>query len=394
MVGNDPSVHGGITQVIGQIRAHDWAASEIHVDFIPTYIASGRLRQIVFYLSAMRRIRRALRTDPPQLVHIHMSFRGSYVRKNNVRALCRRFGVPYVLHLHGSQFEVWYDALGERRKKGIRRMLRDADAVIVMGERWQKIVRRIEPAAKAVIIRNAVRIPQMSSSGTSFLNPEAPSSGASFRDPEASSSGKAFCDAGATSDGAARRTPKERFQVLFLGVLIPRKGVQDILEAARLLKESGRIGSLHFVIAGTGEEEERLRETARTFALQDAVTFAGWAEGEEKEKLLCTSQALVLPSRREGLPVAVLEALAHGLPVIASDVGDTAEAVRDGETGYLIAPGDVQMLAQRLLDLSSDPVRYERMSRAARRLAETEFSEERLYRQLEACWRATGGGGA
>lgn len=382
MVGNDPSVHGGITQVIGQIRAHDWAASEIHVDFIPTYIASGRLRQIVFYLSALRRIRRALRTDPPQLVHIHMSFRGSYVRKNNVRALCRRFGVPYVLHLHGSQFEVWYDALGERRKKGVRRMLRDADAVIVMGERWQEIVRRIEPAAKAVIIRNAVRTPQMSSSGEAFRDPEAPSSGASFRDPEASSS------------GAACTGLKERFQVLFLGVLIPRKGVQDILEAARLLKESGRIGSLHFVIAGTGAEEERLRETVRAFSLQDAVTFAGWAEGEEKEKLLCTSQALVLPSRREGLPVAVLEALAHGLPVIASDVGDTAEAVRDGETGYLIAPGDVQMLAQRLLDLSSDPVRYERMSRAARRLAETEFSEERLYRQLEACWRATGGGGA
>ena len=382
MVGNDPSVHGGITQVIGQIRAHDWAASEIHVDFIPTYIASGRLRQIVFYLSALRRIRRALRTDPPQLVHIHMSFRGSYVRKNNVRALCRRFRVPYVLHLHGSQFEVWYDALGERRKKGVRRMLRDADAVIVMGERWQEIVRRIEPAAKAVIIRNAVRTPQMSSSGEAFRDPEAPSSGASFRDPEASSS------------GAACTGLKERFQVLFLGVLIPRKGVQDILEAARLLKESGRIGSLHFVIAGTGAEEERLRETVRAFSLQDAVTFAGWAEGEEKEKLLCTSQALVLPSRREGLPVAVLEALAHGLPVIASDVGDTAEAVRDGETGYLIAPGDVQMLAQRLLDLSSDPVRYERMSRAARRLAETEFSEERLYQQLEACWRATGGGGA
>ena len=382
MVGNDPSVHGGITQVIGQIRAHDWAASEIHVDFIPTYIASGRLRQIVFYLSALRRIRRALRTDPPQLVHIHMSFRGSYVRKNNVRALCRRFRVPYVLHLHGSQFEVWYDALGERRKKGVRRMLRDADAVIVMGERWQEIVRRVEPAAKAVIIRNAVRIPQMSSSGEAFRDPEAPSSGASFRDPEASSS------------GAACTGLKERFQVLFLGVLIPRKGVQDILEAARLLKESGRIGSLHFVIAGTGAEEERLRETVRAFSLQDAVTFAGWAEGEEKEKLLCTSQALVLPSRLEGLPVAVLEALAHGLPVIASDVGDTAEAVRDGETGYLIAPGDVQMLAQRLLDLSSDPVRYERMSRAARRLAETEFSEERLYQQLEACWRATGGGGA
>ena len=355
MVGNDPSVHGGITQVIGQIRAHDWAASDIHVDFIPTYIESGRLRQIVFYLNALRRIGRALRTDPPQMVHIHMSFRGSYVRKNNVRALCLRFGVPYVLHLHGSQFEVWYRALGERRKKGVRRILREAAAVIVMGERWQEIIRRIEPAAKTVIIRNAVRIPQMSSSG------------------------------------AARRAPEERFQVLFLGMLIPRKGVQDIPEAARLLKESGRIGGLQFVIAGTGAEKERLRAAVRAFGLEDVITFAGWVDGEEKEALLCASQVLVLPSRQEGLPVAVLEALAHGLPVIASDVGDTAEAVRDGETGYLIAPGDVQMLSHRLWDLSSDPERYERMSRAARRLAETEFSEERLYRQLEACWRDTGG---
>lgn len=382
MVGSDPSVRGGISGVIGQIRGFDWSAAGIHMEFIPTYIESNRIRQLWFFLAALRQIRHTLRTAPPDLVHIHMSYRGSYVRKNYVRRLCRRRAVPYVLHLHGSQFRSWYDSCGSRLQGRIRRMLREAAAVIVMGERWRAAILEIEPAARVVIICNAVTIPRLPSDEGCVGNP-APADN-TCANGLAASSAETFA---ARPDWRFSGRERDEFQVLFLGVLIPRKGVRDLLEAVRILREAGKLGGMRFVIAGSGPEEETLYAMTARYELEDVVTFAGWVDGGRKEALLRESQALVLPSYAEGLPVAVLEAISYGLPVIAADVGDTAMAVHDGDTGYLIAPGDPRQLAERLSLLYSDRELCGRMSRNARQLAEEKFSEERLCRQLETCWR-------
>lgn len=360
MVGNDPSVKGGITSVISQLMGHDWAADGVTMKFIPTYIAANPVRKMLFFAKALRRIR-ALLANPqtrPDVVHIHMSYKGSFVRKQQVHGLCRKYGVPDVLHMHGSEFAKWYGGCKASQQEQIRRMLREASAVIVLGEQWRARIQGIEPDANIVVASNAVRIP----SGVVHW----PAAG-------------------------------EPFRVLFMGVLIERKGVADLLDAVALLRDSGRLGDMCVVIAGTGTQEDELKVKAGELGLlgdvagADAgvpvVEFVGWTDGEKKRALFEQCQALVLPSYNEGLPVAVLEAIAHGMPVVATNVGDMAAAVHDGENGYLIEPGDVHALADTLAKIAADRNRYEAMSQASRALAERDFSDAGYFHTIRAVYR-------
>ena len=364
MIGNDPSVKGGITSVIDQLLAHDWTADGVSMRFIPTYIAANPLKKILFFEKALGRIRRLLasRSARPDVVHIHMSYKGSFVRKYQVHKLCRKYGVPDVIHMHGSEFAKWYAACKPAQQERIRTMLREASAVIVLGEQWNERIKAIEPAAHTVVVSNTVHMPDVT-----------------VQWPQ---------------DG-------EPFRVLFMGVLIQRKGVGDLLDAVAKLRDTGRLGSMHVVIAGTGAQEDELKAKAGALGLlagTDAggdgagdsgavVEFAGWTAGDKKRALFERSQALVLPSYNEGLPVAVLEAISYGMPVVATNVGDMAAAVHDGENGYLIDPGDVDALADALAKIASDRARYEAFSQASRALAEREFDDAGYFRTIAGVYR-------
>ena len=347
LVGSAPAVKGGITSVISQIRAHNWMADNIHLSFLPTYMDGRMLRKLTYFAAALLKIRHRLRTQRPDVVYIHMSYKGSFYRKNLVHRLCRRYGIPDVLHLHGSEFSLWYDSAGKRLQCRIRRLLRECSSVIVLGKGWDLSVRQIEPAAKTLILPNTVHIPP----GTVHWNDEI-------------------------------------FQVLFLGVLIPRKGTADLLQAVQLLRDTGRLGNMRFVIAGDGPDRAALQHSAAACAPDGTVLFTGWVSGEEKNRLLQESQLLVLPSYNEGLPIAVLEALSYGMPVIACDAGDVSMAVHHGDNGFLLQPGDPAGLADALAAAAADRTRYETMSRRARSIAETAFSDSCYFKQLADCWRA------
>lgn len=376
MIGNDPSVKGGITSVIDQLLAHDWNADGVSVRFIPTYIAANPLKKTLFFARALARIRRLLASSVarPDVVHIHMSYKGSFVRKYQVHKLCRKYGVPDVIHMHGSEFAKWYAACKPAQQERIRTMLREASAVVVLGEQWNERIKAIEPAARTVVVSNTVHTPSVT-----------------VRWPQ---------------DG-------EPFRVLFMGVLIQRKGVGDLLDAVAKLRDTGRLGSMRVVIAGTGAQEDELKAKAGAFGLLAgtdagdggvgnraensaeggagdsgaAVEFAGWTAGDKKRALFERSQALVLPSYNEGLPVAVLEAISYGMPVVATNVGDMAAAVHDGENGYLIEPGDVDALADALAGIKSDRARYEAFSNASRALAEREFDDAGYFRTIAGVYR-------
>ena len=369
MVGNDPAVKGGITSVIGQLMDHDWAGDGANLRFIPTYIAANPVKKTLFFARALTRVRRLLANPSarPDVVHIHMSYKGSFVRKYQVHKLCRKYGVPDVIHMHGSEFAKWYAACKPAQQDRIRAMLREASAVVVLGEQWNERIKAIEPAVRTVVVSNTVHMPS-----------------ATVRWPQ---------------DG-------ESFRVLFMGVLIQRKGVGDLLDAVARLRDTGRLGSMRVVIAGTGAQEDELKAKAGALGLLAgadagdggtengdagdfgaAVEFAGWTDGDGKRALFERSQVLVLPSYNEGLPVAVLEAISYGMPVVATNVGDMAAAVHDGENGYLIEPGDVDALADALARIASDRARYEAFSNASRALAEREFDDAEYFRTIAGVYR-------
>lgn len=162
-------------------------------------------------------------------------------------------------------------------------------------------------------------------------------------------------------------------KVVMVGRLIWQKGIREFVEAAIRLK--ARRQDVEFILAG---EEDPIHPDAVPMSWLEeqcrsgAVTFAGYVR--QIDSLLREAAIFVLPSYREGVPRVVLEAAACGVPTVAADVPGTREAVRDGETGYLVPAKNVAALIQRIEDLLANPGRRRAMGRRARLLVEGNFN--------------------
>lgn len=348
MLGNDPSVKGGITSVISQLLAHDWNAEGVDMKFIPTYVETNNVKKILFFAKAVKRIQREFKTNKPDVVHMHMSYKGSFTRKFFLHKLCKKNGIPDIIHLHGSEFKKWFDESDDKKKEEIKTLLKESAGVIVLGDKWKEVVKKIEPTTRAVVVNNTVRIPNCKVEWNLPII------------------------------------------VLFMGVLIKRKGVADLIRAVDILKKKNRLNNVKFVIAGSGVEEAELKTMCKKLELDKYINFVGWTSGEKKERLFRESQMLVLPSYNEGLPVSILEAISYGMPVVATCVGDISAAIIDGENGYLVEPGDVDALANSIYKLISEKANWQKKSESARKISISQFDETvffetilNLYRKME-----------
>lgn len=158
----------------------------------------------------------------------------------------------------------------------------------------------------------------------------------------------------------------KRFTVLSLGRLIPLKGIVHAIDAVAALPD------VELVIAGYGPEKEALEERAQKTGAR--VRFVGEVRGAEKDAWLQAADAFVLPSivlpdgRSEGAPVVLLEAMEHGVPVIASDVGGVGDLVRNGQNGFLVAPAEPAAITEALRALAHRPTRT-KLGKGARETA-------------------------
>ena len=149
----------------------------------------------------------------------------------------------------------------------------------------------------------------------------------------------------------------------------------SFLRAARTIKQAVPAGA--FVVAGEGPLIPRMEAVAASLGVSDDVFFIGGCA--EIGDLLSLTEVCVLSSRGlEGLSNSVLEYMAAGKPVVATDVGGTREAVVDGETGYLVQPGDHEALAARVVSLLDDPEGARAMGERGKARAQEHFSCERL----------------
>ena len=187
-------------------------------------------------------------------------------------------------------------------------------------------------------------------------------------------------------------TRRGALRVALVGRLIPVKGHATALRAFAQLRSVHPASELH--LFGAGPCEDELRALAAAFGLGEAVRFRGVLPVGELLAELARLDAAIQPSERdasglvEGVPNSLLEAMALGLPVVATRHGGIPEAVLDGETGLLVAVGDADALAKALLELARDPERRGHLGRAGRAHVEREFEQgrqgERLLARLEA----------
>jgi len=173
----------------------------------------------------------------------------------------------------------------------------------------------------------------------------------------------------------------DRALALSVARLEEQKGLTHLLDAAAMLPD------VVFAIAGEGPERERLVAKAVALGLSDRVQWLG--HRDDVPSLLAAADLFVLPSLNEGLPLAAMEAMLAGVPIVATDAGGTGEVVRDGITGLLVPPGEPRALADAIRALLDAPERARRLAVAGRSLIEREHSAaamvaatSRLYEAL------------
>lgn len=160
--------------------------------------------------------------------------------------------------------------------------------------------------------------------------------------------------------------------------LVPQKGISCFLKAAAMLVKDYRV---NFLIVGDGPLRRQLENETVALGLENRVVFAG--ERDDVPVILSALDIFVLPSLTEGFPLAILEALAAGRPVIATRVGGIPEIIADNHTGLLIKPGDPAELALAVAGLLTDRERTLSLARAGQLYVKEKFSAEQMVRRVE-----------
>jgi len=278
-------------------------------------------------------------------VHVNMAERLSLVRKSALIALCRLLGIPVVLHLHAAQLHHAYRRFPRPLQRAVRWIFHLPRTVIVLGHASAEFVSRElgVPPSRVEIVINGVPDPVV-----------------------------------------PRRVPGAVRRVLFVGNLMERKGVSDLLRALA----DPRLADLPLqaTFAGGGDVEG-YRAMAARMGLQDRVRFTGWADQAQVAQLLSQADVFVLPSYDEGLPLAILEALAAGVAVVCTPVGEIPHVLSDGQDAWFVPPGDAPAIAAALDRILHDDVLRKGLEERGRALHRQRFSLAQFYAGISAIHR-------
>ena len=269
------------------------------------------------------------------VLHIHMSAYGSALRKGILTVLGSMLGIPVILHMHGSNFGEFFSTLPGFGRRALRFALNKAHHIIVLGNGWRDFLISEAGVAphKVVIIFNGVPGP--------ISNAD--------RQP---------------------RPPGGPVRIVFLGQLGERKGVPELLAAFQSDKLASRAWTAS--VAGDGAVVETRAVVIRV-GLQDRVSIPGWLSRAATTDLLRNADIFVLPSHFEAMPIAILEAMAHGVAVIATPVGVIPEFLTDGENALLVPPGAREKLVDAMARLIDNADERSRLGVAAHQVFRDRF---------------------
>jgi len=172
---------------------------------------------------------------------------------------------------------------------------------------------------------------------------------------------------------------KDEFVIGYVGRLSEEKGVRYLIEAGSVLKE--RSEPFRIIIIGDGPRRKELEDLAKSKGLEKEIIFVGFQS--DVEKWLAVLDVFALPSLTEGTPMALLEAMAAGIPVIATAVGGVPRVVESGVNGFLVAPGDFQGMSEKIRILKENPVLRNKMATEAVTVIKKQFDVHEWCRKIE-----------
>lgn len=189
-----------------------------------------------------------------------------------------------------------------------------------------------------------------------------------------------------SADREAPVALKEPVKLLAIGRLVPKKGFAHLLDACGLLRARGF--DFHLTVAGSGPLEGKLRSQVRRLGIEDAVDFSGHVPHDRVRELFMEADMFVMSSvidptgNRDGIPNVIMEAFAHRLPVIGTDVSGIGELVEEGVTGFLVPPEDPAALADAVMRAAGDREASLRLAEAGRERVLREFDPETSCRRI------------
>jgi glycosyltransferase involved in cell wall biosynthesis len=254
----------------------------------------------------------------------------------------RAGGCAVVVHAHGGKIQSWLTS--PWRRLLLRVAMLPAARVVAVGTAGRETLLRVLPEDRVTLIGNGVPVEKYA------------------------------------GDHQENDPPR----VLFVGLLTPRKGVIDLLTASRTLHERGVAHEL-LLLGGTPDEGPEAEAEVRA-ALRGQARLLGTRAPEEMPAEFSGADVFCLPSWWEAMPLSILEAMASGLPVVATDVGDIRRAVVDGVTGLVVPARDPEKLAAALEVLLTQPALRRRMGAAGRERVTGTFSSVGMARQISALY--------
>ncbi|MDP8230602.1 MAG: glycosyltransferase [Candidatus Gorgyraea atricola] len=322
LAGPGLSVKGGISSFArNYLSSRSPEGSKI--TYHATTIDGSKILKTFFFLKSFLLFAAKLVFDRTiKIVHVCSSSKGSFYRKAMILILSRLFKKATIFHIHGGGFHLFHDRGTILRKFFIRKVLDITDSIIVLSESCLLDIKGITKNRNIKVIPNPID----------------------------------------TSDFISIRGSRDNssLNVFTAGRLYWLKGTYDILDIIpRILKE---IPGVKFHLAGDGDVE-KVREIVRNKGIEKNVFLPGWLDKHGLIKNLKDAGIFLLPSYTEGLPVAMLEAMASGLPVVSTRVGGIPELVEDGVNGFLVEPGEKQKLGNRIIKLLKDADLRNRMGK-------------------------------
>lgn len=283
------------------------------------------------------------------LVHVHSASDASFWRKAAFIMTAFVANRPVIFHLHGGGFMEFYThRCGPRRRAMVRFILDRSAEIIVLSEVWRRRISEITRNPNIQVIASPVE-------ARDLLEID--------------------------------RSNRSHDVLLFMGRLEPAKGIYDLIDAMAAIRRNHP--ALRLCLAGEGNREEFIRY-ARAREVDLVLDFTGWLTGAAKIRAWSRASVYVLPSYIEGLPMSILEAMAAGLPVVASKVGGIPDVVKDGVNGLLVSAGDVPGLAAALDRVLSDPALRTQFGDMGRQFFEEFFAPRHVIAQVEAAYRRWG----
>jgi glycosyltransferase involved in cell wall biosynthesis len=276
----------------------------------------------------------------PAIVHLNTSLMPkSYWRDLAYLVVVRVLLRKVVYEIHGGALPKDFFANNRWLTRFLHWVLMCPDVVVLLAQAELEAYRDFVPKQRLVVVSNAI-------------------------------------DAGALTAEPLAAKSRDALQLVYLGRLAEEKGVFEILEAFNILIGQGR--DMKLIIGGGGPVEVRLRAQVESLELSERVIFTGPVFGDEKNRLWSSSHIFVFPTHREGLPYALLEAMAAGAVPITTRVGGIPDVMQDGTHGLFVEPRDPAELVHAIARLDDDRDLLARMAEAGRKRVLDQFTVSRL----------------